>query len=206
MRQILSIVNYKIILYSFLLQQAKGIVSLTKKITTCIDTTSQIFHDDTVWLPISVYHSLPCSHCGKQPNTSILSMNSPSFKSHPVSNWRILSVASCWWFSIDFCYFYRFYYVREAFVLSLEYSLSSSLSPAGEEKKDVPSNSLFLSLHYYESEEVYMNYRMNEVHFLFVFDCSLTFVHCTVHAQTITNNTLFLFWRNRIYSMRLTSC
>lgn len=47
-RQILSLVNFKVILYSLLIQQSKGIVQLTKKITRCIHAVSAILCDDYV--------------------------------------------------------------------------------------------------------------------------------------------------------------
>ena len=47
-RQILSIVNYKIILYNLLLQGSKALVSLFRKITGCVYALSSLLYDDEV--------------------------------------------------------------------------------------------------------------------------------------------------------------
>lgn len=46
--QILSVVNYKVILFTLQIQQAKGIHSLTKKIARCIHALSVILQSDAV--------------------------------------------------------------------------------------------------------------------------------------------------------------
>ena len=53
-RQILSIVNYKVILYSLLIQNIKGVSQTFRKITGCIHAISAILADESVGiLPIS---------------------------------------------------------------------------------------------------------------------------------------------------------
>ena len=47
-RQILSIVNYKIVMYSLLIQNTKGVAQTFRKITGCIHAVSAILADETV--------------------------------------------------------------------------------------------------------------------------------------------------------------
>ena len=73
-RQILSIVNYKIILYSLLIQNTKGVAQTYRKITGCIHAMSAILSDDTV-LSFRFLHSSPLSSpSGKLSNTSSFSI------------------------------------------------------------------------------------------------------------------------------------
>lgn len=47
-RQILSIVNYKIVLYNLLIHGAKGLESIFRKITGCLHALSSLLYEDDV--------------------------------------------------------------------------------------------------------------------------------------------------------------
>ena len=72
-RQILSIVNYKIILYSLLIQNTKGVAQTYRKITGCIHAMSAILSDDTVRSLLSLLSSPLSSPSGRRSSTSSFS-------------------------------------------------------------------------------------------------------------------------------------
>lgn len=55
------------------------------------------------------------------------------------------------------------YYAREAYILSFEHSLCSSLSPNGKPHSRDFSDSLFLSTNWYANEEEYLTALMDQV-------------------------------------------
>ena len=69
-RQILSIVNYKIILYSLLIQNTKGVAQTYRKITGCIHAMSAILSDDAVRSILSFHSSPLSSSSGRRSSTS----------------------------------------------------------------------------------------------------------------------------------------
>lgn len=71
-RQVLSVVNYKVIMYTLLLQQSKGVVSLVKKIIRCVHALSAILHTETVLIIFISYHSLHFSLYGRLLNFNSL--------------------------------------------------------------------------------------------------------------------------------------
>ena len=73
-RQILSIVNYKIILYSLLIQNTKGVAQTYRKITGCIHAMSAILGDDAVLLFLSLHSSPLSCRCGRRISTSSFSI------------------------------------------------------------------------------------------------------------------------------------
>ena len=72
-RQILSIVNYKIVLYSLLIQNTKGIAQTYRKITGCIHAMSAILSDDAVPSPLFFHSSALSSPSGRRSSTSSFS-------------------------------------------------------------------------------------------------------------------------------------
>ena len=67
-RQILSIVNYKVILYSLLIQNTKGVAQTFRKITGCIHAVSAILADETVTFP-SLFSFIVCFVFSMESNT-----------------------------------------------------------------------------------------------------------------------------------------
>ena len=74
-RQILSIVNYKIVLYSLLIQNTKGVAQTYRKITGCIHAMSAILSDDAVPSPLFFHSSALSSPSGRRS----CRRNSPTF-------------------------------------------------------------------------------------------------------------------------------
>lgn len=72
-RQILSIVNYKIVLYSLLIQNTKGVAQTYRKITGCIHAMSAILSDDAVPSPLSLHSSALSSPSGRRSSTNSFS-------------------------------------------------------------------------------------------------------------------------------------
>ena len=71
-RQVLSVVNYKVIMYTLLLQQSKGIISLVKKIIRCIHALSAILHTEAIFILSISYYSLHFSLYGRHHNFNSL--------------------------------------------------------------------------------------------------------------------------------------
>lgn len=99
-----------------------------------------------------------------------------------------LFVINIFFYSLESCYYYRLYYAREAYLLSLESSLCSTESLPSSSS----SSNLFLAKNRYASEEEYLQTLINQVFILSLVLNRLISVPITCYALLIIKNTLFL--------------